>query len=323
MPQTKLRLPLLIGAALLAVTGACAGSIFGRNVPIDRNDTTPPTVRIELRDADIDEPDGPLVVRSEDATATVVRGRRAFQAVAYAEDPEGLRFVELGGRFAARCSDGLDTRFEPEASLEPARFPEAPAAGEPAPTTAPTRLAVPRQLRFPKTDSPLCPPERKNLVGVKLRLRAVAANYGPSGPAHSGEVTLIIDDAGRAQTGVGATRAGPPVSPPSCPMEGETCEAAVDACRLRGDDFKVPSRYVCDDGRPVCKPQGGVDYCTNCGGPCGSCGRCAAETDCAPGDTCTEGANRRCNRICTVLGGMCWLPDEKDDFAVRALVCGR
>jgi hypothetical protein len=147
-------------------------------------------------------------------------------------------------------------------------------------------------------------------------------------------------------------RAPPPPLPrtegggDSCPGEGTACTVRPADCSGRESSFNVSGRMVCEGSRAVCRAEAGRDYCTVCGGICGSCVTqlCSPKTPCAPGSVCAAerlptGTQNRCRSLtvpeattgrvpCTPRAGMCWLPSEvafepEDEDSIYNRYCAR
>lgn len=102
-----------------------------------------------------------------------------------------------------------------------------------------------------------------------------------------------------------------------CENEGTPCQVHPSECDGRGEDWMVSGTIQCDkSGKSQCKPELGVNYCTQCGGVCGGCvgNSCSIEHLCSPRTECKSyGSRMECRPIgeaCTQIKNFCWTKDE-------------
>ena len=178
------------------------------------------------------------------------------------------------------------------------------------------------------TTSRWCPEDRPLMGNVIVRLHARAGNFG-GGVTETATATLSLRRISTGSVGgaaIGGSSGGSSGS--SCSGVGTACMTHPSECSARGDEWQVPGTIQCRGDEPVCVAEANTDYCTICGGECGSCAgqSCSASTPCAPGAICTRqprlgGSVEICNSIiipetstgnrpCTPVNGFCWLPDE-------------
>lgn len=324
---------LVLCAAVAPFTGCTTltDALFGDVVEVDPPDATPPEVRILVADGYVRRPDpGDFVVTDEDATAVTTS---SVHFAVIADDPEGVRFVEL-----------LDITIEPTCARTPEGDPPPVPSFSAAPAVvvsgdridvplsserATTRIPLFRYLNLyggSRGDSAWCPEDRPLLGNATASFRAQAGNFS-DGVTRTAVATLTLIGSGGAGTGpvigTGGTGGGG-----SCAGEGDPCRVHPAECFGRGESWQIPGTVQCRSGEPVCVAEAGEDYCTICGGVCGGCAghSCSAENLCAPGAVCGTvhepgGTVQRCQSLlvpesstggvpCTQINGFCWVPEE-------------
>lgn len=344
----KKLLPLVFLASLVLSMQGCSSffrglpTIFGDEVEVNLEDSTPPEVRFILSETQFFSPTsstGRSIIIDEFDTTVRARGN-VVSIFADARDRDGISSIRLSGTVTPICnkpSSGLPGARPGPASFFPVRLIESQfVRNEIIDGNAPDKVFVLYGFEIGTTRSEYCPDEdRHRLSGAILELRATAFNFS-SDPtvrgARTGDLTvrmgIMPDDDGKDGGDEGDGSA--------CPGEGDSCQVTPGECSGRRN-FSVPGRIACRNGVPQCRAIIGTDYCVTHGGVCGNRpGQiCTSESECNPFSVCGNADGdgiRRCKSIilperstgeaiCTPINGACWLPNELGNPSIRDTLC--
>lgn len=331
---------LVLLGVLLSGCDSVVQALFGESVTVDRNDSSPPTVRLIITDVYVKDPHPGDFIVTNTARSAWIEPSIILSVVA--DDPQGVKYAQLDEisiePMCSRVPMSRDGR--PPA---PPSYTSAPAVSVPGEwnglpddsTTATTRITLVKRLTVvPRLHmvSGFCPADRPQLGGATIRVRARAGNFaGRLSQTHVATLTLTRSSGVSVGGGISG---GTPEPTPACTGEGSACMTHPSQCEGRGDDWQAPGTIECVGGEPVCVSQPGVHFCTACGqtvagASCGGCEghSCRTDADCTVTAVCdtlsAEGGRCRgfVREACpsgTAINGLCWQPSENMN---KSLAC--
>lgn len=214
MPLPEKTKFLLVLVLALAGCETLEDRIYGDTVPIDRSDTTPPSVQLIVPDdylylsltgnrrtrvtSDLIVTDTPEYARAGKLSLpTIERETHRLAYTVVATDPEGVRAVIAN-----------DIEVTPWCWRE-SRTPPQPWPAEPyiiegnrferraSETTATTRLPLRHEFSLQLgEESPACPAERPTMIGAIVRLTGAATNFGSDRTAETAPIHIEFSVAG-------------------------------------------------------------------------------------------------------------------------------